>query len=362
MKNTTVFLFAIASIFILSCSGHKKEGKTVEDVKSAFLLKKQPVEKIIKRPAELVPYERAEIKAKVKGYVNKVLVDFGDKVKTGQVLAILEAPEVAAESSEAAASFQKANAQYMASLDRYQRLEKASKEQGVIAEGELSNAKNQMLADSAAISSAKSSARAYSQIQNYLTIRAPFNGVITKRTIDPGDFVGGSAESSLFTLERTNLLRIQVHIPETYVNSIPSENGLTFSTSAVLDTSFTAKKLSRRSGSIDPGTRTELWEYEFENGNDQLKPGMYATAELKLSRKASSFVVPYTAVVTSMEKQFVVRVVNGKAEWVDVTEGISMDDGIEIFGNLKEGETLLVRGTDEIKPGTELQISIDQKS
>ena len=357
MKNRTFLLFAFSAFIIFSCSENKKQVKSVEDVKNAFILEKQEVGKTIKRPAELLAYERAEINAKVKGFVKKVLVDIGDKVQTGQVLAILDAPEVAAESSGALASFHKTNAQYMASLDRYERLKKASKEQGVIAEGELMNARNQMMADSAAVTSARSSANAYGQIQNYLTIRAPFNGVITKRSVDPGHFVGGSTEMSLFTLEKTDRLRIRVHIPETYVNSIPSESGLTFSTSAVLDTTFTAK-LSRKSGSIDPNTRTELWEYEFENGSDQLKPGMYATAELRLSRQADSFVVPYTAIVTSMEKKFVVKITDGKVVWVDVTEGISIVDGIEIFGDLKEGDTLLVRGTDEIKPGTEIKFNL----
>lgn len=329
----------------------------MEDVKNAFVLEKQEVGKTINRPAELLPYERAEIYAKVEGFVKRVPVDIGERVKARQTLAVLDAPEVAAESSQASADYQKANAQYMASLDRYERLERASKEEGVIAQGELTNARNQMMADSAAIASARSSATAFGQIQDYLTLRAPFDGIITKRAIDPGDFVGDQKGQSLFTLVNADRLRIRVHIPETYVNSIPAAGGLTFSTSAARDTTFTAT-LSRKSGSIDPGTRTELWEYEFENTGTLLKPGMYATASLDLKRPGNSFVVPYTAVVTSMEKKFVVKITDGQVSWVDVTEGISLKDGMEIFGKLKAGDTLLVRGTEEIRPGTEIKVNL----
>lgn len=351
---------ATALILVCACSEDKKQDKKVEDVKNAFVLEKQQVGKTINRPAELLPYDRAEIYAKVEGFVKRVSVDIGDRVKAGRTLAVLDAPEVAAESSRASADYQKANAQYMASLDRYERLEKASREEGVIAQGELTNARNRMMADSAAIASARSSARAFGQMQGYLTLRAPFDGIVTKRAIDPGDFVGDRKGGSLFTLVNADKLRIRVHIPETYVNSIPAAGGLTFSTSSARDTTFTAE-LSRRSGSIDPGTRTELWEYEFDNTGTLLKPGMYATAELNLNRDGNSFVVPFTAVVTSMEKKFVVKVVDGKVSWVDVTEGISLKDGIEVFGKLKEGDTLLVRGSEEIRPDTPIKVKITEK-
>ncbi len=363
MKQPIIYSVIVffLTLYLTSC-GEKKQAAEAshaeEDAKQAFMLKKQSVGKALKLPAELLPYERAEMNARVEGFVRKVMVDIGDKVKAGQVLAVLEAPEAAARYAEATAQQQEAKARYMGSLDRFQRLSAAAKEEGVIAESELVNAKNQMLADSAAIASAQSTARVYQQLQDYLTVRAPFAGVITSRTIDPGDLVGNSSTNQpLFTVEQPDRLRLRVHVPEAYVNSIPAGEPLSFTTNAVVSKSFEAD-LSRKSSRIDPATRTELWEYEYENTSGELKPGMYTTAQFNLKRQNESFVVPYTAVATTLERKFVVRIKNGKVEWVDVRQGISMNDGVEIFGDLNEGDTLLSRGSDEIKAGSSIRVDL----
>lgn len=142
-----------------------------------------------------------------------------------------------------------------------------------------------------------------------------------------------------------------MHVPETYVTSVPAGDSISFTTESVYDKVFSAI-LARKSGSIDPGTRTELWEYEYENHAGELKPGMYAVASLELKRPTSTFMVPHPALVTSLEKKFVVRIKDGKAEWVDVREGISNENNVEIFGDLDEGDILLNRGSEELKPGT----------
>jgi RND family efflux transporter MFP subunit len=359
MKNNMIHFLSITcfAIFLVSCAEKKEATKQVEVVKQAFIIKKQEVSKSLKIPAELLPFEKAELNARVEAFVHRVLVDIGDKVKTGQPLAVLDAPESVARYAEANARFAEAYARFMGSLDRFNRLTEAAKDKGVIAQGELIHAKNQMLSDSSAIVSAKSAAQAYRQILNYLTIRAPFNGIVTSRSVDAGDLVGGSGKKTLFIIERPDKLRLKVHVPESYVNHIPHGDSLTFTADAVVTKSFQAR-LSRKSGSISPETRTELWEYEYENSTGELKPGMYAMANLHLNRQNTSFVVPFAAVVTSQEKKFVVRVKNNQVEWVDVRQGISLDKGVEIFGDLNEGDTLLVRGSDEIKAGTTLKIIV----
>jgi RND family efflux transporter MFP subunit len=341
-------------LLMLSCTHEKPVEQKTEDIKNAFILKKQEVSKRMQLPAELLPYEQAEINAKVEGYVQKLLVDIGDDVKKGDLLLVLDAPEVIAQFAETNAKYQEAEANYMSSKDKYERIARASINQGVIAESEVINTHNRMLADSSAMVSARSVARAYSQLQAYLSIRAPFDGIVTKRLVDVGDFVGASGNSALLTIESSDKLRIRVHVPESYVNSVPSGEGISFTTESVNNKSFTAK-LARKSGSIDRDTRTELWEYEYQNPSSELKPGMYAMVTLHLNRPSASFVVPFPAMVTTLEKKFVIRVKEGKAEWVDVQEGISQSEGVEIFGNLNEGDILLARGSEELKPGTEVK-------
>jgi len=360
MKSNIITQVLVLLIFMSSCSQEKEETKKSEDLRNAFILKKQEVSTTLSLPAELLPLDRAEINAKVEGYVQKVLVDIGDVVKKDEVLVLMDAPELAARYAEAGAKYQEAQARFSASLDKYTRIEAVSKQQGFVAEVERVNTKNEMLSDSAALISAKSMVQEYKQMQAYLTIRAPFNGVVSDRFINAGDLVGSSAKAKLLTLVSPDKFRLRVYVPEYYVNSIPSVDLLIFTADAVAGKTFTAK-LARKSGSISRETRTELWEYEYQNKDTELKPGMYTMTRLNLSRAFESFVVPYTAVVTTLEKRFVIRIKDDKTEWVDVTEGISQEKGIEIFGNLQEGDILLTRGSDELKQGTTVKIALQDQ-
>ena len=356
MNNYLIVLEGVILFLISSCVQQTGEVKKAEDSKDAFTLKKQEVGITLNLPAELLAYEKAEIHAKVDGFVHAVVSDIGDQVKKGQVLARIDAPEVTSQFAQATAKFNESRARFTASKDKYSRIQMAANQQGVISEAEIINTKNQMLADSAALISAQSSARAYGELQDYLTIRAPFDGLITGRFVDIGDFVGNSGKPVLFTLENPRKLRLRVYVPESYTGNIPVNDTLTFTVDAA-DKIFKAK-LARKSGSINRETRTELWEYEYDNKDGHLKPGMYTMTRLQLNRPAGSFVVPFAAVVTSLEKKFVVRIYNGEVKWVDVREGISLEKGKEIFGTLNEGDTLLSRGSDEFKPGSKLTIRV----
>jgi RND family efflux transporter MFP subunit len=328
------------------------------DVRNAFILTREEISKTLSLPAELQPYERAEINTKLDAYVQRVLVDIGDKVNRGQVLAVLEAPEINSRFAEAQAKLLEAEARYKTSEDRAKRLEKAAQNPGVVADADLIAVQKNFEADSASWQAAGLMARSISQQRDYLIIRAPFEGIITKRNVDAGDFVNQNRNESLFVLERPDILRLKVHIPEAYVNAQPQSDTMSFTTDGLVNRSFKAL-LARKSGSIDPDTRTELWEYEFENQEGYLKPGMYATVNLQLKRSEASFVVPQAAVVTSMEKKFIIRVENKKVERVDVRTGFAKDGYVEIFGALTEGDTMLSRASDELKLGEKIEIQIE---
>lgn len=347
------------SILMASCTGEKKETVKPEVVKEAFLLQKKDVSKTIHLPAELIPIERAEIKARINAYVSRVLVDIGDAVKKDQVLILLEAPEMQSQFAEAKARYDEANARARISRDRYQRLSMAANLQGAVSEAELIQSRNGMLADSAALISAASLARSFEQLQAYLTIRAPFNGIISARMTDSGDYAGSSGKGTLLVIERPDKLRMRIHVPESMVNQLPAGDSVSFTVDAIENSTFHAR-FSRRSGSINRDTRTEVWEYEYQNTGNLIKPGMYANATLNLSGRQSSFVVPSSSVVTTLEKKFVVKVVNNEVVWVDVKEGFQMGSEVEVFGDLSEGDVLLVRGTDEIRPGTVLKTTIKE--
>lgn len=328
--------------------------KPAVDSVPVFLLEKQPVNKQISFPAELIPYERAEIYAKVSGYIKSLKADLGDHVQKGQVLAILDAPEMIANYAQAKADVQAARSRYLGMLDAYRRIVNASKVPGTIATGELEKAKSAMQSDSASLEAFSSKLNAYGQLRDYLTIRSPFNGIVTQRNVDPGTLVAAGNAKPLLVVENNSTLRLRVPVPETYSAAIPDTSFIHFTVDAQPGITYTAT-LSRKSGALNLANRTETWEYMYQNTGGQLKSGMFASALLKLGRKAPSFLVPAPAVATNLEKRFIIRLKDGRAEWVDVRSGISLTDKTEIFGELAAGDTLLARASDEIKPGTPLQ-------
>src|SRR5215203_4563707 len=356
-KLKMALLLTGAITFALLISGCKEKEKQVSakktgsDSVAVFILGKESVNKQITFPGELVPLEKAEILAKVSGYIKTLKADIGDRVQHGQVLAVLEAPEYFSNYAQANADVQTARSKFLGSLDSYNRILNASKVDGTIAANELEQVRSRMRADSSSLEAAKSRLNSIAQMRDYLTIRAPFSGFITQRNVDVGTLVGATNAKPIMIVENISSLRLRVPIPEAYTAAIPDTSFINFTVDARPGIIYKAG-LSRKSGSLNLTNRTETWEFIYPNKDNQLKPGMYANATIKLERKEISFVVPASAVATNLEKRFVIRSKDGKTEWIDVKNGISMNDKVEIFGNLNIGDTLLVRATDEIKSGT----------
>lgn len=354
---TKIFKLSIVIVCFTACTEKKQNqntdaSATVTDTVPVFILSNSDVSKAIELPAELLPYEAAELTARVEGYMKAIKVDIGDKVSKGQTLAIIDAPEVRTKYAEYQSALSSANARYQSSKDVYDRLNKASqaKTSGIVAPVDLQKARNQKLADSAAYQSAKSLAQSYKDVAGYLVITAPFSGTITARNADRGALVSQSAP--ILTIQNTGTLRLRVAVPELYVSAGTADKEVKFKVQSNPNKSFAAQ-LVRKSGAIDPKTRTETWEYSFRNSNNELKAGSFAYVKLNLERGAPSFVVAPPAIATNQERKFVIAVKNGKTEWVDIRQGMSTEKGIEIFGDLTKGDTLVVRATDERKPGTD---------
>lgn len=358
MKSIKVILFFITAtaIFVTGCNSNssKEQVKTAKtDSVAVFILKKETFNKEIFFPGELLPMERTEIYAKVSVYIKSINADIGDAVQKGQVIAILDAPEMIANYAQINSDVQTAKSKFAGSFDAYKRIINAAQVEGTVAAGELERIKSQMMVDSGSLEAAKSKLHAYAQLKDYLIIRAPFNGVVTQRNVDAGTLVGTGNTKPLLVIENNNNLRLRLSVPEAYTAANPEGSSVKFTVDAYPGVLYQAK-LSRKAGALNLTNRSETWEFIYPNKNNQLKSGMYANARINFGRNASSFMVPSTAIVTNQEKRFIIRLKDGKAEWIDVRNGIAVETKTEIFGNLSEGDTLLVRGTDEIKPGKEL--------
>lgn len=323
----------------------KNENKT--DSVKVFLLTTDSAKKNLVLPGELIPNENAQIRAKVQGYIRKIFVDIGSKVVRGQTLALIEAPELNTRINELAEKAKAAHSRFLSSKDYFDRINTASQTEGVIAANELQRVKNQMMADSLEYNSIMFSVSSSKQIGNYLAIIAPYSGTITKRNIVTGSFVGAPNEKPLFELSDNSKLRLQVAVPEAYTDAVLQKRA-ELTTRSLPDKIFEAK-LTRRSGDIDQQTRSEIWEFEIPNADNALKPGSFADVKLIFMRQQPTTVVPSTAVVTTLEKRFIIKVSNGITHWVDVRSGFNMGEKIEIFGDIHPGDTLVQKGTEELK-------------
>jgi len=347
-----IFLFAVS---ITACRNSEPPKQTTAaataiDTVAVFILHESSVDKTIELPAELLPYEKTDLFARVPGYLKEIKVDLGDHVRRGQTLALIEAPEMQTKYAEFQSSLQAAKAKYMGSVDVYQRLLKASmaKTAGIVAPVDLERSRNQQSADSASYEASKKLAQSYKEVAGYLVIESPFDGIVTARNADRGALVGSN--QNILTIQNNHTLRLRVAVPELYIAANTANKEANFRVDAYPEKLFPAI-LSRKSGSIDANTRTEQWEFIYNNANNELKAGAFAYLKLNLQRAGKSFVVPPSAVTTNQERKFVITVKNGKAQWIDVRQGISTDKGLEIFGNISAGDTLFMRATDEKKTG-----------
>lgn len=350
-----------------SAVSDNQSAKKEPEVQSVVVVDVQSLQpsKRVTLPGELKPWNRVNMYAKVKGYVRSLSVDRGTAVRKGQVLARLEAPEVLAELSGAQAQLQAQEATLVEQTTRarasrlvYQRLLQTAKTEGAVSANELDQAQARMQADSAMVAvargtvqAARSNFQAKGDLRQYLTITAPFDGVVIERNISPGALVGaGDSGKPLFVLEDSRTLRLTVAIPEAFANQLPARSAVSFTVNAIPERRFTAQ-LARTGESLIETNRSMMAEFDVNNAGHALKAGMYAEVTLPVERSAKTLFVPTTAVVSSSEKQFVIRVSDGRAQWVTVQKGNVVDSLVEVFGDLKPGVAIVRTASEEIRDG-----------
>jgi membrane fusion protein (multidrug efflux system) len=370
MKNKPIRLItilALAAFLLDSCSSDRKEKEQQaqiqkqQDAIDTPTVVTAPVQKgklstTIAIPGELLPYQQVDLYAKVNSYVKNLLVDVGSQVHRGQLLAVLEAPEVNSQLAGAQSRIKQQEAVYFASKASYDRLYNTSKTPGTISQNDLEQAEAKKNSDYANLEAAKSARKEVSANLGYLNIRAPFDGVITARNVNLGAYVGpgGKGTDPLFVLQDQKRLRLVVSVPENYTGGLSNKNEVTFSVQAMPNQKFKAQ-IKRLAGALDEKLRSERLEMDVYNNNKKLLPHMYAQVDVPLPSRDSTFIVPKTAVVSSTERVFVIRVNNKHAEWVNVKKGFQVGDMMEVYGNLKTGEMVVKQATDEIRDGSAIK-------
>lgn len=331
----------------------------------------KPISRTVELPGELQPFQSVSIHAKVRGYVERVLVDRGSVVKQGELLAEMTAPEMKAQIAEAESKVQaaesdrlQAEAQLAAAQSTYDRLQKAAETPGAIAGNELIQAQKQVEAARALVEARRqagialeAAVRVQKDLEAYLRITAPFDGVVTDRLVHPGALVGPGEDPVMLVIQEVSHLRLVVAVPEENVGGIVRGARVEFRVPAYPERGYSGS-VARIAHALDQKTRTMAVELDVFNRDGSLSPGMYPSVKWPVHRSRPSLLVPKTSVVTTTERTFVVRSQHGRAEWVDVTKGGADGDLVEVSGNLQAGDLVVRRATDEIREGTPVQTGL----
>jgi RND family efflux transporter MFP subunit len=334
----------------------------------------KPVSQTVDLPAEIWPYLSVSLHAKAPGYVETVLVDRGSVVKEGELLIHLTAPEMDAQIAEAESKFQaaeadrlQAEAQLAAAQSTYDRTQEAANTPGAVAGNDLIQAQKQVEAAQALVNSRKKASAAAQAAEDslkamvaYLKIAAPFDGVVTDRLVHPGALVGPPADPSLLVIQQISRLRIVVPVPEEYVGGIVRGASVAFTVPAYPRRVYSGT-IARLADALDQKTRTMSVELDFMNRDGSLAPGMYPSVKWPVRSPGAELWAPKTSVVTTAERTFVIRDREGRAEWVDVKKGVAEGELVEVIGDLKAGDLVVRRATDEMRDGAPFQAAAKSK-
>jgi RND family efflux transporter MFP subunit len=396
IATVSVALVIAMSVTLSSCSG--SGDKKVQASGPAITV---GVTKVVKKSlgrhitlsSELVPFQEIDVYAKESGYVKKLLVDYGSHVKAGQVMAILEIPELEAQLQEDQAEIKNAanqvtraqheltryQAQYKALHLQYTRLNEVFESQpGIVAQQEVDDAQGKDLAASSQVDAGQAALDAsQSQLSvakaklghdqslfDYSKITAPFAGIVTERYANLGTLVQAGTTSStqampIVKLSQDDLFRLVIPVPESYVRYIHIGDPVDVRVPS-LNKTFPGK-VARFSVDVKAATRTMHTEVDVQNRDRVLMPGLYANADVALEHRDDIPTVPLQAVNHEGNKTTVFVVgKNNEIEDRPITLGLQTANDVEVVSGLAEGEQVVVSDRSGLKTGETVHMQVVQ--
>jgi len=316
-----------------------------------------PTDEVI-LPGNVQPYISSPIYARTNGYLRKWYFDIGARVKKGQLLAVIETPEVDQQLQQARSNLLTAQANLeLASVTktRYQGLLKSN----AVSQQDVDNAVGTYNANKAIVEADKAAVEQYSALVSFEKVYAPFDGVITARNTDIGDLINSGSSSNvktdLFHIAQPGRLRVYVNVPEEYSQGIATGMTADLSLAEFPDRRFQGKVV-RTADAINVTTRTLLIEVDVDNPTGTLLTGSYAEVHLAVPTQISTFLIPVNTLLFRTEGLRVGVVKEGKVVLTAVTPGHDFGDQIEVVSGLKSDDQVIVNPPDSIVSGQEVQI------
>jgi RND family efflux transporter MFP subunit len=316
-----------------------------------------PAQEII-LPGNVQPFITSPIYARTNGYLRKWYVDIGAPVKQGQLLAVIETPEVDQQLQQARSNLLTAQANLeLASItkSRYQGLLKSN----AVSQQDVDNAVGTYNANKAIVEADQAAVEQYTALVSFEKVYAPFDGVVTARNTDIGDLInsgsGGGVKTDLFHVAQPGKLRVYVNVPEEYSQGVKVGITADLSLAEFPGRRFSGK-LVRTADAITVTTRTLLIEIDVDNPTGTLLTGSYAEVHLAVPTQASTFLLPVNTLIFRSEGLRVALVKDGKVTLTAVTPGHDFGNQIEIVSGLKLHDQVIINPPDSIVTGQQVQI------
>jgi RND family efflux transporter MFP subunit len=306
-------------------------------------------------PGQTEAYTDAPIYAQTSGYLKKWYFDIGARVKAGDVLAEIDTPEVDQELAEAEAQLKVAEAALNLAEVTYQRSQDLFK-RNVIAGEDFDTAADTYRENQAMVMADQANINQLEALEAFKNVRAPFNGIVTARNTDLGDYIAAGSGTQLFRMQQTSPLRVYVNVPQGFAGlvKIGTEGDLTLE-------EFPGRKfvghVTNTAKAIDPISRTLLTELQVPNETGELFPGAYALITLQVKDNTGILTVPSNALLFRLEGTTVGVVdANGQVEIRKVTTNLNLGDKLEISQGLSETDQVIVNPSDSLASGMNVKI------
>jgi RND family efflux transporter MFP subunit len=326
---------------------------------SVAALKQTAPSQEITLPGNIQPFISSPIYARTDGYLKKWYFDIGAHVKAGDLLAVIQTPEVDDQLAQARSTLATAEANLrlaQITQDRYQSL----LTKHAVSQQDVDNAVGTYSANKAIVDADTANVRHYEALVSFEKVYAPFDGVITARNTDIGDLINSGSNTvprtDLFDISQTRTLRAYVNVPEEYSQGVkPGQTGADVTLSEFPGKRFPGR-LVRTSQAINATTRTLLTEVDLDNPGATLLSGSYAEVHLQIPARNSTFLLPVSALIFRDEKLQVGVVRNGKIAITDITPGHDFGNEIEVVAGLNANEQVVMNPPDSLVSGQEVKI------
>ncbi len=310
-------------------------------------------------PASVQALQEATLYAKAAGYLSRIMVDRGDRVRAGQVLAEISVPETANEKDVVAAQLRQAEAELHLQQITVERLGTVrATEPGAVTQQQVDETRAKLQVAEAAVAQLSAELARVQALIDYATIRAPFSGIVTDRFVDAGAMIQTAATSTqapIVTVMDMDTVRVFVDVPEPDVPYVTRTTPARLTVGAIAGREFVGS-VTRYSTALDPKTRTMRAEIDVSNRDHALRPGMFGAATLELQRREGALTLPAAALLTEKDVAYVYTVQNDAARRTPVK--IGLDDGIvvEVLSGLAGAESVIVGGKGIVTDGTRVRV------